>query len=150
MRDTIQAALTAAMRDKNQLRLATLRLINAAIKDRDIAARSEGNGAPVDEASILALLGKMIKQREESARLYEEGGRLELAERERAEAEIIREFLPAPMGPDEVDRAISDAISEIGAAGIRDMGRVMALLKGRYAGRMDFGSVGGQVKNALS
>ena len=151
MRDQIAAAMKAAMREKDQTRLATLRLITAAIKDRDIAARNEeGASETADDAAILQLLAKMIKQREESARTYEEAGRLDLAERERAEIDVIREFMPQPMSDGEIETAVSATISEIGAQGIRDMGKVMATLKSRYAGRMDFGAAGGRVKAALT
>ena len=150
MRDQIAAAMKAAMRDKDQTRLSTLRLITAAIKDRDIAARGEDDSGAADDAAILQLLAKMVKQREESAATYEEAGRLELAERERAEIDVIREFMPQPMSATEIDSAVDAAIGETGAASIRDMGKVMATLKQRYAGRMDFGVAGGRVKAALS
>lgn len=154
MRDQIAAAMKAAMREKDQTRLATLRLITAAIKDRDIAARSEDGaqdgGGDADDSAVLQLLAKMIKQREESARTYEEAGRLDLAERERAEIDVIREFMPQPMSEGEIDTAVSATITEIGAQSIRDMGKVMATLKQRYAGRMDFGAAGGRVKAALT
>lgn len=148
MREKIAQAMKAAMREKDQTRLATLRLLNAAIKDRDIAARSAGS-SEAGGSSLLQLLQKMIKQREESARMYEEGGRLELAERERAEIAIIQEFLPTPLTEEETAAAISAAIEEIGADGIRDMGRVMALLKERHAGRLDAGKASAAVKKAL-
>lgn len=150
LRASIQAALKQAMKDKAAGRLSTLRLINAAIKDKDIAARAEGNDDGVAEADVLAILGKMAKQRMESARAYEEGGRLDLAERERDEIVIIEEFLPAQLSPDESAQAIEAAITEVGAQSIRDMGKVMAVLKGKYTGQMDFGSVGPMIKDRLS
>lgn len=150
LRASIQAALKQAMKDKAAGRLSTLRLINAAIKDKDIAARAEGNDDGVAEADVLAILGKMAKQRMESARAYEEGGRLDLAERERDEIVIIEEFLPAQLSPDESVQAIEAAITEVGAQSIRDMGKVMAVLKGKYTGQMDFGSVGPMIKDRLS
>ncbi len=150
LRASIQAALKQAMKDKAAGRLSTLRLINAAIKDKDIAARAEGNDDGVAEADVLAILGKMAKQRMESARAYEEGGRLDLAERERDEIVIIEEFLPAQLSPDESLQAIEAAITEVGAQSIRDMGKVMAVLKGKYTGQMDFGSVGPMIKDRLS
>jgi uncharacterized protein YqeY len=149
MREKINAALKQAMRDKAAVRLSTLRLVNAAIKDRDIAARSEGNEEGASEGEVLAILGKMTKQRLESARAYEEGGRIDLAEREREEITVIEEFLPRQLNEDEVATAVNDAIAEIGAESIRDMGKVMGILKGRYTGQMDFGSVGPVVKDRL-
>lgn len=150
LRERVSAALKQAMRDKAADRLSTLRLINAAIKDKDIAARAEGNEDGVPNAEVLAILGKMSKQRLESARAYEEGGRLDLAEREQAEIEVIEEFLPRQLSEDEVEKAVSEAISETGAKSIRDMGKVMGVLKSNYTGQMDFGSVGPMVKARLS
>jgi uncharacterized protein YqeY len=149
MRERINTALKDAMRAREADRLSTLRLINAAIKDREIALRSEGEGAEVGEDAILSILGKMVKQRLESARAYEEGGRIELADKERAEIGVIEEFLPRQLSPAEVEAAISAAIAELGATSVRDMGRVMAVLKTRHAGQMDFGRVGGAVKARL-
>ena len=149
MRDRIKAALTQAIKDRDQIRVSTLRLISAAIKDRDIGARSEGNDTGVSQGEILSILDKMISQRNESIKAYEEGGRLELAERERSEIGVIREFLPRQLTEEEISRAIQMAIDEVGASGIRDMGRVMGQLKGRYAGQMDFGKVGPAVRNLL-
>lgn len=150
LRERVSAALKQAMRDKAADRLSTLRLINAAIKDKDIAARAEGNEDGVPNAEVLAILGKMSKQRLESARAYEEGGRLDLAEREQAEIEVIEEFLPRQLSEDEAKKAVSEAISETGAKSIRDMGKVMGVLKSNYTGQMDFGSVGPMVKARLS
>ncbi len=153
LREKIGDALKTAMREKDTLRLSTLRLINAAIKDRDIAKRSEGgdggdSGVGGDE--ILQILGKMVKQRQESARAYEEGGRLELAEKEREEITVIEDFLPKQLDEGEIDAAVAAAISETGADSIRDMGKVMGTLKSKYTGRMDFGAVGPMVKARLS
>jgi uncharacterized protein YqeY len=150
MRERINAGLKQAMRDKAADRLSTLRLITAAIKDRDIAARGDGAEDGVGEADILAILGKMVKQRQESVRAYEEGGRLDLAERERAEIGVIEEFLPRQLSATEVSAAIDAAVAGLGATSIRDMGRVMADLKARYTGQMDFGAVGPMVKDRLS
>ncbi|MBR9652809.1 GatB/YqeY domain-containing protein [Thalassovita aquimarina] len=150
MREKVNAALKQAMKDKATTRLATLRLINAAIKDRDIAERGNGNDEGVGDTEVLAILGKMVKQRQESARQYEEAGRLDLAERERAEIEIIEDFLPRKLSDDEVTEAISEAITEVGASSIRDMGKVMGALKAQYTGQMDFGAVGPKVKDQLS
>ena len=152
IKDRVQAALKDAMRNRATVRLSTLRLINAAIKDRDIAARASGGegAAGVSDDEVLKILGKMVRQRQESARAYEEGGRLELAEKEREEIAVIEDFLPRQLSDDEVDAAIRQAISETGAEGIRDMGRVMGALKSRYTGQMDFGAVGSQVKQHLA
>ena len=149
LRNRISAALKDAMKNKAVERLSTLRLINAAIKDKDIALRGEGNDAGVSDADILAILGRMVKQRQESARAYEEGGRLELAEKELAEIEVIGDYLPRRLTDDEVTAAIGAAIAETGAGSIRDMGRVMGVLKAKYAGQMDFGAVGPLVKDRL-
>lgn len=149
LRTRISDALKQAMKDKNASRLSTLRLINAAIKDRDIAARGEGREDGVNDAEVLAILGKMTKQRQESARAYEEGGRLDLAERERAEIAVIEEYLPRQLNEAEVEKAVDSAIAEVGADSIRDMGKVMGLLKSKYTGRMDFGAVGPVVKDRL-
>ena len=138
------------MRAKEAERLSTLRLINAAIKDREIASRGESGEGEVGDPEILAIMGKMVKQRQESARAYEEGGRLELAEKELNEIKVIEEFLPRQLGADEVEAAIKAAIAEAGAGSIRDMGRVMAVLKGKYTGQMDFGAVGPKVKDLLA
>jgi uncharacterized protein YqeY len=146
LRDRLQAALKDAMKAKEADRLSTLRLINAAIKDRDIASRGDGGPELVSEADITAIMGRMVKQRQESARAYEEGGRLELAEKELQEIVVIQEFLPRQMTETEVEAAIAAAIAETGAASIRDVGRVMGVLKGRHAGQMDFGAVGALVK----
>ena len=149
MRDRLAAALKEAMKAKDQARLSTLRLINAAIKDREIALRVESEGATVGDAEILAILGKMVKQRQESARAYEEGGRLELAEKEQGEVKVIEEFLPRQLTPDEVAAAVEAAVAKVGASSIRDMGRVMGELKAKYTGQMDFGAVGPMVKSKL-
>ncbi|MBC2837661.1 GatB/YqeY domain-containing protein [Paragemmobacter straminiformis] len=149
MRERLQEALKDAMRAKAADRLSTLRLINAAIKDRDIANRGEGGDGMVSDGDILAIMGKMVKQRQESARAYEEGGRLELAEKELAEIGVIEEFLPRQLDAAEVEAAVTAAIAEAGATSIRDMGRVMAVLKGKYTGQMDFGAVGPKVKDLL-
>ena len=150
MRDRINAAVKQAMRDKDADRLSTLRLLNAAIKDRDIAARGDGQDAGVSDPEITAILARMSKQRLESARAYEEGGRLDLAERERAEIAVLEEFLPRQLSDAEVTAAIDAAVAKLEASSIRDMGRVMGALKADYAGQMDFGAVGAQIKARLS
>jgi len=150
LRDRLSVSLKDAMKAKDATRLMTLRLINAAIKDRDIDARSEGVDSGVSDHDLLAILGKMVKQRQESARAYEEGGRLELAEKEWAEIVIIEEFLPRQLSEQEVEQAIADAIAASGANSIRDMGKVMGVLKSKYTGQLDFVKVGGMVKAQLS
>jgi len=149
MRDRVNTALKQAMKDKATARLSTLRLINAAIKDKEIAARGTEQEDSVSDADILAILGRMTKQRQESARAYEEGSRLDLAEREREEITVIEEFLPRQLGTDEVATAIRKAVESTGAGSIRDMGKVMGVLKGKYTGQMDFGKVGPMVKDQL-
>jgi uncharacterized protein YqeY len=150
MRDRVSTALKEAMKSKEADRLSTLRLINAAIKDKDIALRGtvdEEGGVGDDD--ILAILGRMVKQRQESARAYEEGGRLELAEKELSEIKVIEGFLPRQLSEQEALDAVDAAITEVDAQSIRDMGRVMAVLKGKYTGRMDFGKAGPAVKSRL-
>jgi uncharacterized protein YqeY len=149
MRERINTLVKQAMRDRDSERLGTLRLINAAIKDRDIAVRSDGNYDGISDTDILQVMGKMIKQRNESAKAYEEGGRLELAEKERNEIIVIEQFLPKQMSENELRQAVQKAISETGAESIRDMGRVMGILKTAYAGQMDFSKAGGAVKEFL-
>ena len=148
-RTRVNEALKQAMKDKAMERLCTLRLINAAIKDREIAARGDGEEGGIGDEDILAILGKMTKQRKESVRAYEEGGRLDLAEREMNEIEIIEEFLPKQLSEDEVSNAVKAAVNETGAESIRDMGKVMGALKAKYTGQMDFGKVGPMVKDQL-
>ena len=150
LRDRITAALKDAMRAKEADRLSTLRLINAAIKDRDIALRGTAEeGAGLSDADVLAIMGRMVKQRQESARAYEEGGRLELAEKELSEIKVIEEFLPRQLSEAEAEAAVDAAIAAVGAANIRDMGKVMAELKANYTGQMDFAKAGPLVKSRL-
>ncbi|ALJ35695.1 GatB/YqeY domain-containing protein [Azospirillum brasilense] len=150
LRTRLNEALKQAMLAKNQRAVSTVRLILAALKDRDIAARSRGVTDGIDEAEILSMLQTMIKQRGESIKLYEQGGRLELAEQEREEITIIEGFLPKQMSDEEVAAAVKTVVDEIGATCIKDMGKVMAELKARYAGQMDFAKVSGTVKQQLS
>jgi uncharacterized protein YqeY len=149
LRDDINKSLTDAMKAKNQRRVSTLRMVNAAIKNADIEARGSGKSALTDD-DLLGLCQKMIKQRQESVELYEKGGRKELADQEREEIAIIQGFLPQQMSEDEGRAAIESVIKEVGAAGMKDMGRVMAALKERYAGRMDFGKASSAVKGLLA
>ena len=148
MRETIAQALKDALKSKDKLRTGTLRLVNAAIQDRDIANRGAGKD-PVGDDEILQILTKMVKQREESAKAFEEGGRIELAEQERGEIAIIKEYLPSQMGEDEVRKAAAEAVAETGAQGLRDMGRCMNALKEKYPGKMDFSKASGIVKTLL-
>ncbi|SDM47414.1 hypothetical protein SAMN05216360_102197 [Methylobacterium phyllostachyos] len=149
LRARLTTEMKEAMKAGDKERLATVRMIQAALKDRDIEARGNGKD-PISEDEILSLLQKMIKQRTESANVYEQGGRPELAANERAEIAIIESFLPKQMDEAETQAAIDAAIAETGAAGPKDMGKVIAALKGAYAGRMDFGKASGLVKAALA
>ena len=148
MRDEINEALKTAQKARDAHAVSTIRLINTAIKDRDIAQRGKGC-APVGDEQIREILGRMIKQRRESAKLYEEGNRLGLAEQERREIEIIQGFLPVQMADEGVKAACAQVIEESGAQGLRDMGKCMGVLKKRYAGQMDFGMASGEVKRLL-
>lgn len=150
MRDRIKAALDEAMGADNPTRLGTLRLICAAIRDRDIAARGADDGPDcITDQDLAQILSQMVRQREDSARSYEEAGRLELAARESDEIAIISEFLPRPMSEEETRRAVSAAIAETKARSLRDMGVVMGSLKSRYQGRMDFCQAGAEVRSVL-
>ena len=148
MREKITDSLKEAIKSQDKRRMATLRLITAAIKDRDVEARGQGKER-VDDDDLLQILAKMVKQRDESVRVYEEAGRLELAEQERDEIVIIQEFLPKQMSEDEVKEACAAAVKELDAEGLRDMGKVMAHLKQTYPGQMDFGKASGLVKGLL-
>ena len=148
MRETITAALKLATKAQDKRRISTLRLVSAAIKDRDIAARTAGKGEATD-AELLELLAKMIKQREESEKIYRDAGRAELAQQEAEEIAIIREFLPTQFSDADMQKAIAEAIAEAGAASVKDMGKVMAALKTRYAGQMDFARASALVKAKL-
>ena len=149
LRERLAADLKEAIKARDPKRLSTLRLITAAVKDRDIAARTEDNTEGVGDAEILAILAKMIRQRHESARAYDEGGRLDLAQQEREEIGIIQDYLPRQLTDAEVERAVAAAIAETSATSIRDMGKVMGLLKARHTGQMDFSRVGATIKQAF-
>ncbi|TRW97705.1 GatB/YqeY domain-containing protein [Paracoccus sp. M683] len=150
LRVRLQAETKEAMKARDSERLSTLRLIGAAIKDREIAARTgSGDEAVLTEADLIAILSKMVKQRQESARAYEEGCRMELAEKEHNEIRVIQEFLPKQLSTEESAAAVQKAIQDLGADSVRDMGRVMAELRSRHAGQMDFGAVGPLVKEKL-
>ncbi len=149
LRDQINDAVKTAMKAQDKLRLSTLRMVNAGIKNADIEARGAGKG-PLADGELLSLLQKMIKQRQESVELYDKGGRAELAAQEREEIAIISAYLPKQMSDDDVKAAIAAAVAETGAAGMKDMGKVIAALKAKYAGQMDFGKASGLVKAALT
>lgn len=149
LRDDINSALKDAMKAKNERRVSTLRLINSALKNADIEARGQGK-EPLGDDAVLGLLQKMIKQRQESVELYEKGGRTELAQQEREEIAIIAAYLPKPMSEDEVRAVIAEAVQEVGATGMKDMGKVVGTLKAKYAGKMDFAKASALVKSALS
>lgn len=150
LRQKFTDTMKQAMRDKDQRTLATSRLIIAALKDKDIAARGNGNPDGIDDAAIMSMLQAMIRQRQESAELYDKGGRAELAQQEREEIAVIEGFLPKAMGDDEAAAAIDSVIAEVGAASIKDMGKVMAELRSRYPGQMDFGKASGVIKSKLT
>jgi len=149
LRDDINNALKDAMKAKNERTVSTLRLVNAALKNADIEARGTGK-PPLTDADVLAVLQKMIKQRQESKEMYEKGGRPELAAQEGEEIAVIAAYLPRQMSDAEMQAAIEAAIKDIGAAGMKDMGKVIGALKAKYAGQMDFGKASGLVKAALS
>lgn len=149
-REEFSDFMKESMKSKDTVGLATARLILAALKDRDIAARSKGQSEGIDEAEILSMLQTMVKQRKESLKTYAEAGREELAEREEAEIKVIERFLPKQMGDAEVSAEIEKLIAELNAESIRDMGKIMAALKERFAGQMDMGKAGGLVKAKLA
>ena len=149
MRDKIASAMKDALRAKDQVALGTMRLISAALKDRDIAERSSGNDDGISDDEILGLLQTMIKQRNESAKMYRDGSRPELAEAEEQEITVIQQFLPEQLDGAAITAAIESAIKETGAASVKDMGQVMAFLKQTYAGQMDFSFASQAVKKAL-
>ena len=150
LRTSLSDQLKAAMKAREQRKVSTLRLILAALKDRDIAARANGNAEGIGDEDILQLLAKMVRQRRESIKLYEQGGRVDLAEREAEEIEIIESFMPRQLDGAELEAAVHEAIKEVGATGLKDMGRAMAALKARYAGRMDFAKASTLVKQKLA
>jgi uncharacterized protein len=149
LRDDINNTLKDAMKAKDERRVSTLRLVNATLKSADIEARGHGKG-PLGDDEVLSLLQKMIKQRHESIDLYEKGGRAELAQQEREEIAIIAAYLPNQMSEDDVKAAVAEVMRQTGAAGMKDMGKVVGALKGKYAGRMDFSKASALVKAALS
>jgi uncharacterized protein YqeY len=149
LRQRLTDELKQAMKAADKLKVSTLRLVNAAIKERDIENRTAGPDSGVGEPQILEVLNKMIKQRQDSLAAYEQAGRQDLAEQERGEIAIIRSFMPEPLGPEETKAAVEEAIAATQASSVRDMGRVIAHLKERYTGRMDFATVGPAVRARL-
>ena len=150
IREEIKKQLVEAMKNQEKDKVATLRLINSNIKDRDIADRSKGNYDGIDEAGILSLLQTMIKQRRESIEMYKQGGRDDLVAHEQGEIDVIQSFLPKQMSTDEMQAAIKEVIAQTGAAGMKDMGKVMGALRGKYAGQMDFGAASAVIKQLLA
>ncbi len=148
MREQLNSLLKDAMKAGDKRRVGTLRLINAALKDKEIEAR--GTGKEMGEEDVSAVLRKMVKQRQDSIAIYDQAGRDDLASQEREELAIVSEFLPQQMGPDEVRAAIAEAITETGAAGPKDMGKVIAAMKAKHAGRIDFGKASALVKTMLT
>lgn len=150
LRARINDDLKEAIKGKDQIAVSTLRLVLAAMKDRDIAARSDGNCDGIEDPEIVELLQKMIRQRRDSIELYQKAGRQELVERESAEIDVIKRFLPKELDPAEMESAIEATIADTQAANLKDMGKVMGALKTRYAGRMDFGKASQVVKQRLA
>ena len=148
LRDDINKALTEAMKAKNERTVSTLRMVNSTLKNADIEARTTGK--PIGDAEVLSILQKMIKQRQESVEMYKKGGRDDLVQQEQEEIAIISGYLPKQMSDEEMNAPIDSAVAETGAAGMKDMGKVIAVLRGKYAGQMDFGKASGLVKARLS
>jgi uncharacterized protein len=149
MREKLTDSMKDAMKTKDSRRLSTVRLIQAAVKDRDIANRGTGKDAATDD-EILQILQKMVKQREESAKIYEDAGRAELATQEREEIDVLKAFMPEQLSDEKVDEIVAAVVAETGASGMKDMGKVMAILRERYAGQMDFAKASGVIKAKLS
>ncbi len=148
-RAEFSAALKDALKNKDKVAMSTIRLIMAALKDRDIAARDKGNAGGISDNEVLSMLQSMIKQRQESSKTYSEAGRDDLAEREEVEIEIIRDFLPKQLSEDEVNAIIDSQIETLGVSSIKDMGKIMGVLKSEYAGQVDMSKAGGLVKAKL-
>jgi len=149
IRDQIKAKLIEAMKAKDEKMTGTIRLINAAIKDKDIDARTKGNMNGIDDNAIMSLLQTMVKQRRESIDMYTKGGRNDLVAAEQAELDIIQSFLPKQMSDEEMKAAVQAVVAEVGATSIKDMGKVMGALKTKYAGQMDMGKASGIIKSVL-
>lgn len=150
IRDDLKKALVEALKTKDEVKVSTVRLINAAIKDKDIEARPKGNLNGIDDGAILNLLQGMIKQRNESIAMYKQGNRDDLVAKEQAEIDVIQSFLPKQMSKEEVAQVIDSLIQSTGATSIKDMGKVMAELKAKYAGQLDFASASGIIKEKLA
>lgn len=150
LREKLNESLKQATKAKDSCAVATIRLILAALKDRDIAARTKGDGDVISDDEILSLLQTMIKQRRESSDLYTKGNRAELAERELKEIAIIQSFMPEQMSEDDIAAAVASVIEELGVSGLKEMGNVMGVLRERYAGRMEFGTASAEAKKKLS
>lgn len=150
LREQLSEAYKTALKAKEQQTVSTVRLINAALKDRDIAARERGITDGIDDTEILLMLQQMIKQRRDSIAMYEQGGRLDLVEQEQSEISVIERFMPQQLTGADMEKAIQSLIEELGASSIKDMGRTMAALKERYAGQMDFAKASGMVKSHLA
>jgi len=150
LRNTLSEALKDAMRSQDKIAISTLRLVLAALKDRDIAARAYGNSTDLGDVEILSMLETMVKQRRESIEMYETGGRQELAQQERDEIAIIKRFMPKQLNDGEIETAVMTAIAEVGADSLKQMGKVMASLRQNYAGQMDFGKAGAIAKQKLA
>lgn len=150
LRTEILDGIKTAMKAKDKLSLSTLRLVNAAVKDRDIVARAEDRPDGIDDAEVLSLLAKMVKQRQESAKIYDDNGRPELAERERGEIDVIKKYMPKALSKDELTAAVKAAVDALDATCLKDMGKVMGKLKSEFAGRMDMGQAGAAVKAILA
>lgn len=148
-RTEINNAMKEALKTKDQVALSTIRLITSAMKDKDIAARPAGNADGIGDAEILSMLQSMVKQRKESAKIYVDAGRTDLSEKEEQEIAVIEKFLPQQLGDDEVAKIVAAVIAETGAAGVKDMGKVMGVLKSKYAGQIDMAKAGGVVKEKL-
>ena len=149
LREKFNTAMKEAMRAKDRRRLSTIRLIMAAVKDRDISVRTESD-SKVGDSEIIDILSKMVKQRNDSIKAYEDAGRLELAKQESDEIEIIGEFLPRQLDEGEIETAVKKAIADTSASGLKDIGKIMGILKGEYAGQMDFSKASALVKDLLS
>lgn len=149
LRAQVMQAMKDAMKSGDKARLSTIRLMQSAIKDKDIASRTDGRNDGVPDAEILELFSKMVKQRRESAELYEKGDRPDLVEKEQAEIAVLEEFMPKQMDEAETKAAIEAVVAEVGATSVKDMGKVMGALKAKYAGKMDFAKAGAAVKAAL-
>ncbi|MGI9440739.1 MAG: GatB/YqeY domain-containing protein [Parvibaculales bacterium] len=149
MQEKITEALKLAVKAQDKIRVSTLRLVSAAIKDRDIAMRTADHGSGVSDEQILEILAKMVKQRVEAATTYEEAGRLELAEQERAEITVIEEFMPRQFNDDEICEIVDGVLVDVGASSLKDIGTVMGVLKKKYAGQINFGKAGALVKEKL-